>query len=185
MRFKQIPFYLAIGLFLSAAPVVAFAKTSALSDAVRTTEHMEPAIPRPAQEAEAAKKLAALKAKTGKRPNIVWLVVDDMGYGDPGVYGGGAAIGAATPNMDRLAHEGLKLTGVYSQPTCTPTRSAMMTGRLPARTGLTRPILAGDVVAKNPWEGEVEHRRHPVRFGLPHGTHWKMAYRGVGRDAAA
>ena len=77
-----------------------------------------------------------------------------MGYGDPGVYGGGAAIGAATPNMDRLAHEGLKLTGVYSQPTCTPTRSAMMTGRLPARTGLTRPILAGDVVAKNPWEGE-------------------------------
>lgn len=155
MRFKQIPFYLAIGLLLSAAPVVAFEKTSALSDAVRTMENMEPAIPRPAQEADAAKKLAALQTKMGKRPNVVWFVVDDMGYGDPGVYGGGAAIGAATPNMDRLAHDGLKLTGVYSQPTCTPTRSAMMTGRLPARTGLTRPILAGDVVEKNPWEGEL------------------------------
>ena len=133
---------------------MAFEKTSALSDAVRTKENMEPAIPRPAQDAVFTNKLAELQAKTGKRPNIIWLVVDDMGYGDPGVYGGGAAIGAATPHIDRLANDGLKLTGVYSQPTCTPTRSAMMTGRLPARTGLTRPILAGDVVSKNPWEGE-------------------------------
>jgi arylsulfatase len=116
---------------------------------------MEPAVPRPVQEAAFAKKFAAFQAKTGKRPNIVWLVVDDMGYGDPGVYGGGAAIGAATPNIDLMAENGLKLTSTYSQPTCTPTRSAMMTGRLPARTGLTRPILAGDVIAKNPWEGEV------------------------------
>ena len=51
-----------------------------------------------------------------------------MGWGDPGAYGGGAAIGAATPNMDRLAREGLKLTSTYSQPTCTPTRSAILTG---------------------------------------------------------
>lgn len=154
MQLQKIPFSLAIGLFLSVTQVVAFEKTSALSDAVRIVENMEPAIPHPAQEADAVKKLAALQTKSGKHPNILWLVVDDMGYGDPGVYGGGAAIGAATPNMDRLANNGLKLTGVYSQPTCTPTRSAMMTGRLPARTGLTRPILAGDVVKKNPWEGE-------------------------------
>jgi arylsulfatase A-like enzyme len=59
-------------------------------------------------------------------------MVDDPGYGDVGVYGGGAAIGAATPNIDRLAREGLKLTSTYSQPTCTPTRSAIDTGRLPA-----------------------------------------------------
>ena len=97
----------------------------------------------------------ALRAKTGKRPNIVWLVVDDMGYGDPGAYGGGAAVGAATPNMDRLAREGLKLTSTYSQPTCTPTRSAILTGRLPVRTGLTRPILAGDKITKNPWADEI------------------------------
>jgi arylsulfatase len=116
---------------------------------------MEPSVPHPAQQAEVIKKLAALQAKTGKRPNILWLVVDDMGYGDLGVYGGGAAIGAATPHIDQLAHDGLKLTTVYSQPTCTPTRSSMMTGRLPARTGLTRPILAGDVVTKNPWEDEA------------------------------
>ena len=85
----------------------------------------------------------------------MWFLIDDMGYGDPGAFGGGAAVGAATPNMDRLAREGLKLTSTYSQPTCTPTRSAILTGRLPVRTGLTRPILAGDKITKNPWADEI------------------------------
>ena len=109
----------------------------------------------PDQAAAAQAKLDALFAAAGQRPNIVWLVVDDMGYGDPGAFGGGAAIGAATPNMDRLAREGLKLTSTYSQATCTPTRSAILTGRLPVRTGLTRPILAGDKLTKNPWADEI------------------------------
>ncbi len=142
-------------LFLSLTPLAAHAQGSALSKAVRTAENMEPAVPRPEQDKAVAQKLVDLYKTTGKRPNIVWLVVDDMGYGDPGAYGGGSAIGAATPNIDRLARAGLKLTSAYSQPTCTPTRSAMMTGRLPPRTGLTRPILAGDKIEKNPWEGEV------------------------------
>ena len=71
-----------------------------------------------------------------------------------GVFGGGAHIGAATPHINALANQGLTLTSTYSQPTCTPTRSAMMTGRLPMRTGLIRPILAGDTLTKNPWEDE-------------------------------
>lgn len=116
---------------------------------------MEPAVPRPEQQAEAEKKLEALRTKTGKRPNVLILMVDDMGYGDVGVFGGGVAVGAATPNIDRLAHEGLRLTSTYSQPTCTPTRSALVTGRLPVRTGLYHPILAGDKLTKNPWEGET------------------------------
>lgn len=122
---------------------------------VQTVENREAAIPRPDQDRVVAEKLAALEQQTGKRPNVVWLVVDDMGYGDPGCYGGGAAVGAATPNMDRLAREGLKLTSCYSQHTCTPTRSAILTGRLPFRTGLTRPILAGDKLTRNPWADEV------------------------------
>ncbi|MGI9241559.1 MAG: sulfatase-like hydrolase/transferase, partial [Verrucomicrobiales bacterium] len=121
---------------------------------VKTAENFEAAIPRPEQDAAVAKKLAALKAKTGKRPNILWLVVDDMGFGDPGCYGGGVAIGAATPNIDRLARGGLRLTSCYAQHTCTPTRSAILTGRIPFRTGLTRPILAGDKITKNPWSDE-------------------------------
>ncbi|MEP4078471.1 arylsulfatase [Haloferula sp.] len=122
---------------------------------IKTTENFEPTIPRSEQDKAVAEKLASLKSTTGKRPNILWIVVDDMGYGDPGCYGGGAAIGAATPNMDKLAAEGLKLTSCYSQHTCTPTRSAILTGRLPVRTGLTRPILAGDKITKNPWADEV------------------------------
>ncbi|MDQ6473097.1 arylsulfatase [Flavobacterium sp. LHD-80] len=86
---------------------------------------------------------------------MLWFVIDDMGYGDFGCYGGGSAIGASTPNADRLAREGLKLTSTYSQPTCTPTRSAILLGRLPCRTGLIRPILAGDKLTKNPWSDEL------------------------------
>jgi len=122
---------------------------------VRIAGNLEPAIPRPKQDAQVAARLQALEKKTGRKPNIVWLIVDDMGYGDPGCYGGGAIAGAATPNMDRLAREGLKLTSCYAQQTCTPTRSTILTGRLPVRTGLTRPILAGDKVTRNPWADEV------------------------------
>lgn len=128
---------------------------SVLSKAVRTSDNLEPALVHPEQTAAAQAKLDTLFAATGRRPNIVWLLVDDMGYGDPGAFGGGAAMGAATPNMDRLAAEGLKLTSTYSQATCTPTRSAILTGRLPVRTGLTRPILAGDTIIRNPWADEI------------------------------
>ncbi|KLU05077.1 Choline-sulfatase [Rhodopirellula islandica] len=117
--------------------------------------NFEAVIPRPEQDKAAEERLAALKAKTGQRPNILWLVVDDMGFGDPGCYGGGGLAGASTPNIDRLAAEGLKLTSCYAQQTCTPTRSAILTGRLPVRTGLTRPILAGDKITANPWEDEI------------------------------
>lgn len=136
-------------------PGLGLAQTSTLSRAVALSDHQQPAIPRPEQGAEVAKKLADLAKRTGKKPNIVILLVDDMGYGDVGAFGGGEAIGAATPNMDRLAAEGLKLTSTYAQQTCTPTRSAMFTGRLPVRTGLTRPILAGDKITVNPWEDET------------------------------
>jgi arylsulfatase len=137
------------------APKIPFAAPSVLSKAKRTFAHMEPALVHEGDAAEAAAKLKALEAKTGKKPNIVWFVIDDFGFGDPGCYGGGELVGAATPNMDRLASEGLRLTSCYSQPTCTPTRSAILTGRLPARTGLTRPILAGDHITANPWQSEV------------------------------
>lgn len=117
-------------------------------------EWMEPSIPRPEQEKAAADKLAAFEQKTGRKPNILLLLVDDMGWSDPGCYGGGEALGAATPNIDALAANGLKLTSCYSQPTCTPTRSAILTGRLPVRTGLTRPVLANEPFTVNPWDGE-------------------------------
>lgn len=114
---------------------------------VMTAPNLEPAIPHPDRDAVAADKLAALRDKTGRTPNIIIFLVDDMGWGDPGCFGGGAAIGAPTPNIDRLAASGLRLTSAYSQPSCTPTRAAMLTGRLPQRSGLTRPTATGEASA--------------------------------------
>ena len=103
-------------IYCVSAMDLAHAQVTPLSKAVVSAENMQPAIPRPEQDKAAIEKLAALEKRTGRKPNILWFVIDDMGYGDPGCFGGGAAIGAATPNMDRLAREGLKLTSCYSQP---------------------------------------------------------------------
>ena len=65
-------------------PTMTFAQASKLNRAIRSAENLEPAIPRREQDKLVAEKLAALQRKTGKKPNIVWIVVDDMGYGDPG-----------------------------------------------------------------------------------------------------
>ena len=122
---------------------------------VRTADYLEPAIPHPQQDQSAQDKLRQFEARTGRKPNILILLVDDMGYGDPGAFGGGEMAGAPTPNIDHLAQEGLKLTSTYTTPLCTPSRAALFTGRIPARSGLTRPLLASDRPTKNPWADEV------------------------------
>src|SRR2546423_10235069 len=67
-------------------------------------------------------------------PNIVLIVADDLGYGDLGCYG---AKEIATPRLDAMAHEGLRLTDFYvAAPFCSPSRAALLTGRLPARCGV-------------------------------------------------
>ncbi|HJU90294.1 MAG TPA: sulfatase-like hydrolase/transferase [Gemmatimonadaceae bacterium] len=77
-------------------------------------------------------------AQTAARPNIVLILMDDLGYGDLGSYG---APDARTPNIDRLAREGVKLTDFYSNgATCTPTRTGFITGRYQQRYGLEYPL---------------------------------------------
>ncbi len=111
---------------------------------VQIAENMEPVIQHPEQAEAARKKLAALEKKTGKKPNILMFLVDDVGWGDFGCYGGGVMTGAPTPNIDRLAADGLRLTSCYSQPTCSPSRATLLTGRLPVRHGLLRPPAYGE-----------------------------------------
>jgi arylsulfatase len=80
----------------------------------------------------------------GRRPNVLVILMDDVGWGDFGCYGGGVAVGAPTPNIDRLARAGLLLTSCYSEPSCTPSRATLLTGRLPMRHGLQRPPMYGE-----------------------------------------
>ncbi|CUH48991.1 MULTISPECIES: sulfatase-like hydrolase/transferase [Ruegeria] len=100
-------------------------------------------------------KLAELEARFGKKPNIIYILTDDIGYGELGVQGGGAARGMPTPNLDQLAYEGALLNGFYAEPSCTPTRVALMTGRHPVRTGLTDVIFPGNPVGLAPEEVTV------------------------------
>jgi arylsulfatase A len=81
-----------------------------------------------------ATSVAAQAPPVAPRPNVVFILADDLGYGDLGSYGAGDI---ATPNIDRLAHEGLRFTDFYSVGnTCSPSRAALMTGRYPARSGV-------------------------------------------------
>jgi len=77
------------------------------------------------------------------KPNIVLIVSDDFGYGDAGAYGGGEGRGMPTPSLDRLADEGMTFFDFYAQASCTPGRAAMMTGRFPARSGMTTVAFQG------------------------------------------
>src|SRR4051794_37235986 len=78
-----------------------------------------------------------------KKPNIILILGDDHGYGDIGVYGGGEGRGMPTPNLDRLANEGMQFWSFYAQPSCTPGRAAVQTGRIPNRSGMTTVAFQG------------------------------------------
>ena len=78
-----------------------------------------------------------------KKPNILFIVSDDTGYGDLGPYGGGEGRGMPTPNIDRMAKEGMTFYTFYAQPSCTPGRAAMQTGRIPNRSGMTTVAFQG------------------------------------------
>jgi len=96
-----------------------------------------------ADDKQVQNKLAALEKKFGKKPNIVYILADDIGYTELGSYGGGKVRGFSTPNLDRMADEGMRLLSFYSEPSCTPTRAALMSGRHPVRMGLLGVLFPG------------------------------------------
>ncbi len=85
--------------------------------------------------------IAATRA--AEKPNIILILSDDFGYGDSGAYGGGPGRGMPTPNLDRLSAEGMTFFSFYAQPSCTPGRCAVQTGRIPNRSGMTTVAFQG------------------------------------------
>src|SRR5712691_3544436 len=82
-------------------------------------------------------------AQQSDRPNVVFILADNVGYGDLGSYGGGELRGAPTPRLDALAQEGLRLTQFLVEPACTPSRAALMTGQYSIRNGLSLIAIEG------------------------------------------
>ena len=83
------------------------------------------------------KKLADFRKKNGgKPPNILYILIDDIGFGDLGIPELNAIRGYSTPNINELAQEGMRFARMYTEPSCTPTRVAFMTGRQPFRNGM-------------------------------------------------
>jgi arylsulfatase len=77
------------------------------------------------------------------KPNIILILSDDFGYGDSAPYGGGPGRGMPTPALERLANEGMTFFSNYAQPSCTPGRAAVQTGRIPNRSGMTTVAFQG------------------------------------------
>ncbi len=105
-----------------------------------------------AEDAKIDDKLAALKARFGKRPNIIYILTDDIGWGELGWQGGGKHRGTPTPTLDRLASQGMRFWSAYAEPSCTPSRIAINTGRHPVRTGLLSVLWPGQPEGLSPKE---------------------------------
>ena len=87
--------------------------------------------------------LSPASAQQPQKPNIILILSDDFGYGDSSPYGGGPGRGTPTPNIERLANEGMTFFSFYAQPSCTPGRAAVQTGRIPNRSGMTAVAFQG------------------------------------------
>ncbi len=92
------------------------------------------------------------KIQAQNQPNIVVVFLDNFGYGEPGFNGGGILRGAPTPRMDKLAEEGFRLTNFNVEVQCTPSRSALMTGRYAIRSGNASVPLGEGVYGLVQWE---------------------------------
>lgn len=111
--------------------------------ATTIADNMMPVMQHPAQDKEPQQKLAELEKKTGKKPNVVVFLLDDVGWMDVGFNGGGVAVGNPTPDIDAVASQGLILTSAYSQPSSSPTRATILAGQYSIHHGILMPPMYG------------------------------------------
>ena len=139
---------------------VSLAAASALGGAAGKTASAQagPSTPRPGQ----------------ARPNIVFLLMDNLGYGEPGCYGGGITRGAPTPRIDRLAAEGTRLTNFNVEAQCTPSRSALMTGRFSIRSGTHSVPIGGGMEGLTRWEVTIAELLSGAGYATAHFGKWHL-----------
>lgn len=109
------------------------------------------------------------------RPNIVLILADNLGWGELGCYGGGALRGAPTPRIDAFATTGLLLHNFNVESDCVPTRSALMTGRHPIRTGCRQSVPAGFPQGLTQWERTLaECLKDGADYATAHHGKWHL-----------
>ncbi|KAL5605110.1 hypothetical protein FOVSG1_005257 [Fusarium oxysporum f. sp. vasinfectum] len=113
-------------------------------------------------------------SKDPSKPNIVLILADNLGWGELGCYGGGILRGAATPRIDKLATEGLLLHNFNVESDCVPTRSALMTGRHPIRTGCRQSVPAGFPQGLTNWERTLPECLKPKGYATAHHGKWHL-----------
>ena len=107
-------------------------------------------------------------------PNIVLIMADNFGYGELGSYGGGITRGAPTPRLDALAGEGTRLTNFNVEPSCTPSRSALMTGRHPIRSGTYAVPIDGKPYGLVQWEVTIAELLSKRGYATGHFGKWHL-----------
>ena len=108
------------------------------------------------------------------KPNILIIWGDDIGITNLSCYSDGL-MGYRTPNIDRIANEGMRFTDSYGQQSCTAGRAAFITGQNPYRTGLTKVGMPG--VGYRPAGGRCHHRRAAQAAGLCYRPVWQEPLR--------
>ena len=108
------------------------------------------------------------------RPNIVLVLVDNLGWGELGSYGGGVLRGTPTPRLDRLAAEGLRLTNFNVETECVPSRSALLTGRHPLRSGTLRSLPPGQPQGLVSWETTLAELLSAQGYATAHYGKWHL-----------
>ena len=128
-----------------------------------------------AEDKEIDKKLAGIRKKNGgKPPNFVYILLDDLGFGEIGMPNLDVIRGYSTPRISKLADESLSFMRMYTEPSCTPTRAAMMTGRYAARTGTSeaKAVVAGDGLAA--WEVTLAEILSKAGYATVHMGKWHL-----------
>lgn len=115
----------------------------------------------------------ASTARADDKPNIVLMMTDNVGWGELGVYGGGKLRGAETPRLDQLAAEGIQFLNFNVETQCTPSRSALMTGRHPIRSGTTK-VVWGQLYGLTQWEITIAELLSDEGYATAHFGKWHL-----------
>lgn len=115
-----------------------------------------------------------IQVQAQTKPNIVFILMDNLGYGEVGCYGGGELRGAPTPRIDRFATEGTRLTNFNVESQCTPSRSAILTGRFAIRSGTHSVPLPGTPEGLTQWEITLAELLSDAGYTTGHFGKWHL-----------